>query len=115
MVCDLAQYYHVVDYQSLGAFRLRTLVFGLPREARLIKKISGQRVGLDTMLLAGILDRLSVVLYRFSSSKASRPEMVTDKLAGGSDKKKGGIFASGKDYEKRKEELLCMLGGGDGR
>lgn len=70
---------------------------------------------MDTILLAGILDRLSIVLYGLSSKKAKKPELITDKLIETKEIKKGSIFKSGKDYEKRKKELLKAIGGGNGK
>lgn len=67
------------------------------------------------MLLAGILDRLSIVLYSISSKKAKKPELITDRLIETKEIKKGGIFKSGKDYEKRKKELLKAIGGENGK
>ena len=67
------------------------------------------------MLLAGILDRLSIVLYSISSKKAKKPELITDRLIETKEIKKGGTFKSGKDYEKRKKELLKAIGGGNGK
>lgn len=110
----MAEYYGIYDYKSLNFKKLGVFVFGLGDNSRLKKKISGMRVDLDTIIMAGILDRLSLLLYSFSNSK-SKPKYISDILLAKEDKeKKIKGYVSGKEFEKRRDEILKRIGENNG-
>lgn len=113
MICDLAQFYNIHDYESLDKVRLSIYVNGLPEESRVKRKLSGLKFSLDTIIRAGILDRLSLLLYSFAGKKGSKsPESITDILLGKkNEEKKARAYMSGKEFEERRREILEKIEG----
>lgn len=58
MICDLAETYHIYDYESLPVDLIATLVVGLRENSRVIMKITKRKLTFDqainTMMLDGI-------------------------------------------------------------
>ena len=73
-------------------------------------KISNQLVPMETLLLAGISDRLSVLLWRQTKDGQkgrNMPTMVLDTLVARKSKDSDVIvFSSGEDYEKTRNKIL---------
>lgn len=118
MICDLAQYYNIYNYEQLAFNKLAVFVFGLPDDSRLMKKLSGLKVDLNTVIMAGIFDRLSLLLYSLAGSKKNkRPEALTDNLLGKKKTKerRPSGYVSGKEFEKRRQEILKRIGEDNGK
>ena len=118
MICDLVQYYNIYNYEQLAFNKLAVFVFGLPENSRLMKKLSGLKVDLNTVIIAGIFDRLSLLLYSLAGSKKNkRPEALTDSLLGKekTKKKRPNGYVSGKEFEKRRQEILKRIGKNNGK
>lgn len=62
LICDFAETYHVFDFRTLPATLAATLAVGLRDNSRIKMTMSERKAPVDTILLAGILDRLSVIL-----------------------------------------------------
>ena len=62
-VCDLAQYYNIYDWRSYSPFFVATLACGLPQDSRTIQALSGMKYTMDTMFLAVIADKLSLLWW----------------------------------------------------
>ena len=62
LICDFAEFYHIYDYQALSASYAATLASGLRSESRIRTLMSDRKASIDTILLAGIADRLAVLL-----------------------------------------------------
>lgn len=63
VICDLAETYGIFDYQALPPSMVAVLVFGLSENSRIKRKMSGQKIPTETMLLAAVLDELSVLVW----------------------------------------------------
>ncbi len=63
LICDLAETYCIFDYRALPPSRVAVLAFGLRDNSRIKRKLSGQKIPTETMLLAAILDKLSVLVW----------------------------------------------------
>lgn len=61
LICDFAETYHVFDYRALPASLAATLAVGLRDNSRIKMRISDRKASIDTIILAGIMDRLSVM------------------------------------------------------
>lgn len=81
LICDFAQYYHVLDYKELRPALAATLAVGLPDESRVKKKITGVRATLDELLLALILDNLNLFMWSRSKHKGARPKKIYQLLS----------------------------------
>ena len=62
LICDFAETYHIYDYRNIPASLAATLAAGLRDDSRIKMKMSDRRGSVDTIILAGIMDRLSVLL-----------------------------------------------------
>ena len=60
--CDFAETYHIHNYRALPASLAATLAVGLRDDSRIKMKLSDRKASVETILLAGIMDRLSVIL-----------------------------------------------------
>lgn len=62
LICDFAETYHIFDYRSISATMAARLAVGLRENSRIKLLASDRKASIDTVLLAGIMDRLSVLL-----------------------------------------------------
>lgn len=110
LICDLAETYHIYDYKRLPLTRVAIFAIGLKDSSRIKMKMSGQLVTMETLLLAGISDRLSVLLWRQTKDGEkgrNMPTMILDTLTIRKSKESDVIvFRSGEDYEKTRNALL---------
>lgn len=110
LICDLAETYHIYDYKRLPLTRVAIFAIGLKDDSRIKMKMSGQLVSMEILLLAGISDRLSVLLWRQTldgQKGRNKPSMVLDTLTTKGIKETDVIvFSSGEDYESTRNEML---------
>ena len=110
LICDFAETYRIYDYRQLPPTRAAVFALGLRDNSRIKMKLSGQRVMLDTILLAGISDRLSTLVWwktKDGQKGINKPAMLAETLAG---KKPRDIdvivFNSGEDFERARKGLI---------
>ncbi len=63
LICDLAETYHILDYRALPLTTVAALASGLRDDSRIKMKLSGSKISRETALLAGAVDRLSLILW----------------------------------------------------
>ncbi|MBR1709486.1 MAG: hypothetical protein IJ719_11760 [Clostridia bacterium] len=63
LICDLAETYHILDYRALPVKLLATLCVGLREDSRIKMKMSGAKITSEIALLAGAVDRLSMLVW----------------------------------------------------
>ena len=106
VICDLAETYGIFNYRALPVKLLATLVVGLREDSRIIRRISGIKITRGEILLASVVDRLSLIAWMLSdngANGANRPGSVLDALLGipkqtpGSDVE---AYDTPKDYEE---------------
>ena len=110
LICDLAETYGIYDYKSLPVTTVATLALGLKGNSRIMKKMTGQPVDDDLILLAGILDRLSFIAWtktKDAQHGRNRPEFVLNNLLNGKKKtvREYETFSSGEEFLERLEQL----------
>ena len=104
LVCDLVETYGIYDFEALPATKLAALAVGLRDNSRIKMLLSGVKISRSDMLLAGVVDRLSILLWRLSSegrNGTSPPKSILCILLG---EKEGGdkqvqAFESGEDFD----------------
>ena len=111
LICDLAETYQIYDYRQLPPIRVAVFAFGLRDDSRIKMKASGQMVSIDTLLLAGISDRLSTLVWfqtEDGQKGKNRPTTITDLLTkNGTERKEDVIvFSSGEDFVRARKELI---------
>lgn len=116
LTCDLAETYNIYDYKQLPPTRVAVFAFGLKDTSRIKMKLSGQKVPLETLLLAGIVDRLSILVWgktEDGQKGINRPTMVTDTLLNKEPQKTDVIvFNSGEDFEETRNKLINEIQAG---
>ena len=103
LICDLAETYKIYDYRSLPVKLVATLAAGLRDNSRIKLLASGIPVSQDTILLAGISDRIDAFRYSFAKEGTELPPSLVKILLGEEQPKdnKGVIaFSSSEDLMK---------------
>lgn len=83
VVCDLAEYYHVLNWRALPLRTVAMLVAGLREDSRTMMLATGQKIRLNSALLAASVDRLSMLLWAKSKDgqkNRKRPESILQQL-----------------------------------
>lgn len=111
LICDFAETYHILDYTSLPVSLLVTLFSGLGEDSRVQRRLNGEKVPLRTLLLAAMVDRLSVLLYantKDAKSGTNRPRSLVAILTGEETETNAGTeaYASGDDFEAARRAIL---------
>lgn len=104
LICDFAETYHVLNWRALRPILAATLACGLDEGSRVLRKLRGDGVSLEPMLLAAILDQLRIAnWYQTKDGVAGRnaPKSVLSALQGPTPKKakKTKGFASPEEFE----------------
>ena len=71
--------------------------------------MADMRYTLDTLLSAGILDRLSILIWQKTEDAQTgknRPASVVDLLTGNAQEPETVSFASGKEFEETRNKIL---------
>ncbi|MGG5373529.1 DUF5361 domain-containing protein [Enterococcus sp. AZ196] len=110
LICDLAETYQIYDYKQLPALSVAVFSCGLREDSRIKMKIAGQSVSFETMLLAGISDRLSFLVWsktKDAQKGKNRPTSIIEILNGKpASQKKEVVFDSSEDFERMRLQLL---------
>ena len=104
LICDLAETYHIYDWRALPIETAAALAAGLREDSRIKMKISEMPADRTTILLAGILDRLSWIAWsrtKDAERGSNRPESVLAKLmkTGKEEKKDYKVFRTPEEFE----------------
>lgn len=115
LICDLAETYHIYDYRQLPPSRVAVFAIGLKDNSRIKMKLSHQKATLETILLAGIVDRLSILVWgktEDGQKGRNKPAMMTDALINKEPTTTDVIvFNSGKDFHESRNRLIKKMGG----
>lgn len=110
LICDLAETYHIYDYKQLPPTTIAAFSVGLRNNSRIKMKMNDQSVEIDTLLLAGISDKLSNWLWsqtKDGQKGINQPKSLVNLLMNTKPKEKNiSAFNSGEDFEIRRNELL---------
>ncbi|MFS7403432.1 DUF5361 domain-containing protein [Carnobacterium maltaromaticum] len=113
LICDLAETYKIYDYKQLPLTLVAVFSCGLRETSRIKMQLSGQNVPLDSLLLAGISDRLSLLLWyktKDGQKGKNRPTSVVDSLTTQPKKEKNEIvFKTGEDFEEMRRRLVMGM------
>ena len=100
LICDLAETYKIYDYRSLPLRTVATLAAGLRDDSRIKLRATGYPVAHNTILLAGIADRIDALRYSFADKE--QPETLVSMLLGEAKTKKSGAmsFKTVEEFER---------------
>lgn len=114
LICDLAEIYQIYDYKQLPPLVVAVFSCGLRDNSRIKMKLSGQLVPLETLLLAGVSDKLSLLLWsktKDGQKGNNRPGSILKTLTTNESKEKEEVvFNSGKEFEEERKALLKNVG-----
>lgn len=117
LTCDLAETYRIYDYKQLPPLRVAVFAVGLRENSRIKMKLNDQKIPIDTLILAGIADRLSVLAWMQTADGRkgiNRPTMLVDTLVNKKPKETDVVvFKSGEDFEKTRNEIITGMAGGE--
>lgn len=118
LICDLAETYQIHDYKRLPLQTVAVFSCGLRENSRIKMKLSQQTASIETMLLAGISDKLGILLWaqtKDGQKGKNRPISILEKVLNLPKKRKEEVaFASGEEFESTRNQLLQNLkAGGD--
>jgi len=104
-ICDMAETYGILDYRSHPLKLIAILAFGLRDESRIKMELSGLPETKQTLLLAGISDKLTCAYW---ADKNSEPELILSHLYGinKEDDEEITVFDSIEAYEQKRKEIL---------
>lgn len=110
LMCDLAETYRIYNYRSLPPSVVATFAIGLREDSRIMMKMSDRPIKIDTILLAGILDRLSLLVWHNTEDGQkgeNKPESMLMKLMGvDEDENEVAGFNTAEEFEKQRRQLL---------
>lgn len=89
MICDLAETYHILDWQRVPGRTLGALVAGLGPETRIGMELAGIRGTPDHIILGRIYDAVNLLLYSMTKDAKTgenKPESYADKFIIANDK-----------------------------
>lgn len=115
LICDLAEMYQIYDYKQLPLSKVAVFSCGLRENSRIKMKLAQQVVPFETLILASILDKLSVLLWtktKDAEKGKNMPQMIMDELIPHVQKSKqtdASIFDSSEDFEQRRKELIEQI------
>ena len=108
MICDLAETYHILNYQEYPPDLVGTLVFGLRKESRVKMKLSGDKITTTEWLLARIADELrdqSWAKSRDGQKGRNKPKHILDQLLELNKKEQYATFETMEEFERMWSEI----------
>ena len=107
LTCDFAEVYHVFDWRALPVKTAATLAMGLGPDSRIMRKLSGVPITMQTLLLATIADALHVLVWQKTKDGAkghNRPILIAEKLLEVQSDDPG--FDTVEDFRKWRDTML---------
>lgn len=107
LICDLAETYNIYEYKQLPLMQVAVFAYGLREDSRIRKKLSKSKVDTTELLLSGILDRLSLLVYaqtKDAQKGVNKPAMIVDGLIKEESNIQG--FNSSEEFENRRKRIL---------
>lgn len=112
LICDLAETYQIYDYRRLPLKMVAVFSFGLRENSRIKMKMNDIEVPFETLLLAGIQDKLNVLIWQQTKdgmNGSNYPSSMLALLTKSQQKSKTSDligFESSEDFLREREKLL---------
>lgn len=109
--CDLAETYHIFNMYELPLKKVALFSYGLRENSRIKLKMNGMNYSFETMLLAGALDRLTLLVWgqtKDGSKGINRPDSILSKLMGEETKtnREHMVFETSEDFERYWNQII---------
>ena len=109
LICDFAEYYHVLNWRGLPLRLAATLAFGLPTNSRSKRRLSGLDAPIETLLLAKITDLLATWLWWHTEDGEkgrNRPQSMVELLTHSQKPEpKHRVFKTGADFRSEYDRI----------
>lgn len=115
LVSDLAETYRIYDYKQLPLSKVAVFAVQLKDDSRIKMKLSNLKVPLETLLLAGVVDNLTILNWRLTGGQKGKkqPTLMLDILSPSKAQDSDTIvFSSGEEFEQMKQEIIGNIGKG---
>lgn len=111
LICDFAQYYHVLDWRGLPCRLAAALAFGLPDDSRTKMRMAGIKGSPARIMMAAQLDAINLLVWMQSKDGAknrNRPTQVAPTFLVSSERKEPAVrgFDSAAAFEAERAKLL---------
>ena len=111
LICDFAEYYHVLDWRGLPLKTAAALAAGLREESRSMMRQTDSKVSTDTMLKALMVDRLGLLVWAKSKDALkgkNRPPSIIDIMLRPDEPfdKKAKAFATSAEFEAARARIM---------
>lgn len=83
LICDLAETYRIYDYKQLPIKMVAIFAWGLPQDARIMRKLSNDNYSTEEKMLIKIFDCVNWLVWSRTEDGANnrnKPEQLFDKL-----------------------------------
>ena len=115
LLCDLAEVYHIYSPQAVPLTMLATYACGLRSDSRIVMSLNGSAASFPDMLLAGIYDRLGLLLWAQTEDGIkgrNRPNSIMQELQGIKEEKET-LYESGADFMAARAKLIKTIKEGE--
>jgi hypothetical protein len=115
LICDLAETYGIFDYRALPARTLATLAVGLREDSRIKMHLIGAKIPRKDLLLAAIVDRLSLLVWfntEDGRNGVNRPPSVLGSIFGNESADNVEAFDTADAYEAEWARITGVTHGG---
>lgn len=109
LVCDLAETYHIYNYRQLPANQVAVFCVGLRENSRIKMTMSGQKVPMETLLLASIADKLSILTWQNTADGhkgRNVPKSFVNALTEEPKAREEASFKTSEDFESVRARIL---------
>ncbi len=83
LISDLAEYYNITNMYAYDVGLIATLAVKLREDSRVKTSMSGLKVPLNTILIAAVVDRLSLLIWQRTKDgheNRNRPAMIVESM-----------------------------------
>ena len=115
LVCDLAETYGIFDFRALPVSLLATLAVGLREDSRIKRIISGAKATRSELLMAAMVDRLSMLLWAQTEdgkNGTNRPQSILAVIQGEQQESPVAAFETADEYEAEWARITGVSHGG---
>lgn len=109
LICDLAETYHIYDYEALPCELVATLAAGLRPNSRIVMKLTGQKLPQNELALLYVLDNVRLLVWQHSSDGAKnrrKPKSIVEEVMEKDKKQQFAVFDTPDDFETARAEAV---------
>lgn len=109
LICDFAEYYHVLDWRGLPLKTAAALAAGLREDSRSMMALTDSKVTRGEVLQAMMVDRLSMLVWtktKDAEHNRNRPKSVLELMMRPEQAANNEAFATAEEFEAARQRFL---------